>query len=150
MKKDELGISRKFANGTVHENATGMFMIMDRYLGEDNKPWLKFQWLSGTKVNGIEENKEENVNATLHKFKTTRGIKESSRLNSAEAFNPAEMLDRLDNMQNMMIELREMTKAIHEQGQLLQKFGERIEEATSNRKLIESQQDIMSKLVEKM
>jgi len=31
MAKDGLRVSRKFSNGSVHENASGEFMILERY-----------------------------------------------------------------------------------------------------------------------
>ena len=70
--KKGLGVSRKFADGTVHENGTGRFIILNRFEGEDGAPWLEFQWLSGEKEGQAETNKEMNMNASIHKFNTIR------------------------------------------------------------------------------
>jgi hypothetical protein len=54
-----LGVSKKYANGTIHENATGRFMIIDRFAEEDddkNVPILEFQWISGEKEDKVETN----------------------------------------------------------------------------------------------
>jgi hypothetical protein len=67
-----LGKSKKFANGSIHENGTGRFMILNRYEGEDGQPWLEFEWLSGDKEGTLDSNKEMNMNASIHKFITNK------------------------------------------------------------------------------
>lgn len=70
--KRGLGTSRKFADGTQHENGTGKFEIINRYEGEDGKAWLEFQWLTGDRAGQIDRNSEANVNSAIHKFQITR------------------------------------------------------------------------------
>lgn len=65
--------SKKFANGSVHENGTGKFEILDRYL-DNNIIMLKFKWLTGEFEGDTETNKEVNVNASIWKFKKVRGL----------------------------------------------------------------------------
>ncbi|WP_174732070.1 hypothetical protein [Mesobacillus harenae] len=65
--------SSKFNKGAVHENGTGKFEILDRYI-EDNIIMLKYKWLSGDLEGDIETNKEVNVNASIWKFKKVRGL----------------------------------------------------------------------------
>lgn len=69
----QLGKSRKYATGSVHENATGKFQILDRFL-EDGVVMQRFQWLTGEKEGQIEENKEENMNASIYKYEQSRGL----------------------------------------------------------------------------
>lgn len=38
--------SKKFANGTIHENGSGKFEILDRFL-ENNIIMLKYKWING-------------------------------------------------------------------------------------------------------
>lgn len=71
-----LGVSKKYANGTVHETATGRFVVLDRFADEDdekNIPMLEFQWLSGEREGKVETNREMNMAASIHKFQTSRG-----------------------------------------------------------------------------
>lgn len=70
-----LGVSKKYADGTIHENATGQFMVIDRFTeDDDNIPMLEFQWLTGEKEGKTEVNKEANMAASIHKYQTSRGI----------------------------------------------------------------------------
>ncbi|KRE33412.1 hypothetical protein [Paenibacillus sp. Soil724D2] len=71
-----LGVSKKYANGTIHETATGKFMVIDRFADEDddsNTAMLEFQWISGEKEGKTEINRESNMAANIHKFQTSRG-----------------------------------------------------------------------------
>lgn len=71
-----LGISKKYAKGTVHETATGRFTILDRYADEDDDksiPMLEYQWISGEKDGQVETNREMNIAASIHKFLASRG-----------------------------------------------------------------------------
>jgi hypothetical protein len=70
----QLGKSRKYANGSIHENATGKFQVLDRYLSDEGIVMLKLQWLSGDKEGEIEDNKEENMNASIYKYEQSRGL----------------------------------------------------------------------------
>ncbi|WP_108669080.1 hypothetical protein [Peribacillus acanthi] len=65
--------SKKFANGTIHENGSGRFKVLDRYL-ENNIIMIKYQWLTGENEGKVEVNKEVNVNASIWKFKKVRGL----------------------------------------------------------------------------
>jgi hypothetical protein len=62
-----LGESRKYANGTIHENASGKFMIKDRFMDDDGVIMLEIEWLSGDKVGQIETNKEVNISSNNRK-----------------------------------------------------------------------------------
>lgn len=70
--------SRKFANGTVHENGSGQFEIVDRFL-EDGTIMLKYKWLNGEFEGQVDTNKEVNVNASIWKFQKVRGMTPSDR-----------------------------------------------------------------------
>lgn len=72
MSKKQEGIkpSRKYANGTIHENASGRFTVLDRFLGKDGIIYMKIQWLSTGK---IETNKEVNISASIWKFDKAHG-----------------------------------------------------------------------------
>lgn len=73
MAETKLGKSKKFANGTIHENASGQFLILDRFL-KNNVITLRFEWLTGEKAGTIEENKETNMNASIYKYQVSRGL----------------------------------------------------------------------------
>lgn len=71
-----LGVSKKYANGTIHETATGQFVVLDRFADEDDEqaiPMLEFKWISGEKEGKTETNREMNMAANIHKFQTSRG-----------------------------------------------------------------------------
>lgn len=75
MIKGELGKTRKYFNGSTHEVASGKFKIVDRYLNyTTGKVYLKYEWISGDRKGIVESNKEENINASLYKFRQSRGI----------------------------------------------------------------------------
>jgi uncharacterized coiled-coil protein SlyX len=97
----KLGKSRKYYTGATHENASGKFQILDRYLGDDEKPWLKFQWLSGDKEGEIEENKEENINASLYKFRVSRGMQVVGDGYTESGDPPVTLKDIHDKVENI-------------------------------------------------
>jgi predicted RNase H-like nuclease (RuvC/YqgF family) len=70
--------SKKFANGSIHENGTGKFEILDRYL-DNNVIMLKYKWLTGEFEGQEETNKEVNINASIWKFQKVRGLTPSER-----------------------------------------------------------------------
>lgn len=70
----QLGKSKKYANGSVHENASGTFQIIDRYLSSEGIVMLKVEWLTGEKAGQQEENREENINASIYKYEQSRGL----------------------------------------------------------------------------
>ncbi|SEN18709.1 hypothetical protein [Paenibacillus sp. OV219] len=72
-----LGVSKKYTKGSVHETATGRFVVLDRFAEEDdekNTPMLELQWLSGDKEGKTEVNREMNMAASIHKFQSSRGL----------------------------------------------------------------------------
>jgi hypothetical protein len=83
--------SKKYALGSIHENGTGRFQILDRFL-EDNVIMLKYEWLTGEFAGKVDSNKESNVNASIWKFKNVRGLLPSQQ---QEATVVEEKLDEI-------------------------------------------------------
>lgn len=122
--------SKKFANGTVHENGTGKFEILDRFL-EDNIIMLKFKWLNGEFEGQVETNKEVNVNASIWKFKKVRGLvgkDKDEEVSNNEAFE----------------EIKELLEEANEHREEVYRHME-----TQNNKAME-QQDTMIKMLNTM
>jgi hypothetical protein len=79
-----LGESKKYSTGSIHENASGQFMIKDRYMDDNDVITLEIEWLSGDKTGEIESNKEVNISASIHKFQVSR----SGRYPHLPSMNP--------------------------------------------------------------
>lgn len=96
-----LGHSKKFSEGTIHENGSGKFQILDRYI-ENNIIILKYQWLSGETEGQIDINKEANINASIWKFQKHRGLltKESDQPITTDMSNIEARLDMLMEILN--------------------------------------------------
>ena len=137
MEKGVLGKTRKFKNGSVHETASGKLMIVDRYLSEDGKVWLRYQWLSGENEGKTEENKEENINASLYKFKISRGFKELIEIESSDTITPKDNFDKLNDMDEKI-------------DWIVNVYKEKTERINSLETLIKDQYVILEKVLEKL
>lgn len=140
--REGLGISRKFADGTVHENASGQFRILDRYLEDlDGKQeiMLQFEWITGDNKGQIEVNKEKNINASIHKFKVSRGL--PARTNFGVDTNEVmekldEVLDAAEHMQENQLTKHHFDKIIElieERHLTTEEFTETVTRLLSNR-----------------
>jgi hypothetical protein len=142
-KNDRINPSRKYANGTEHETASGKFIVLDRYLKHDFI-MLKIQWLeSGL----IEEKKEVNISASIYKFQKNKEFKQST-LNSIEVISLQDIKESFTRLFDI-IDLRtqllnEAIKKINENKLALKKQQETIE--NQNKRI----NDILDKLIEKM
>lgn len=106
----QIGIkpSKKFANGSVHENGTGKFEILERFL-ENNVVMLKYRWLTGEFEGQEDTNKEVNVNASIWKFQKVRGlVGGDNRINN---LNPS---NRNDMYENLIEKIEEIQAYQHE------------------------------------
>lgn len=139
----QLGIkpSKKYANGSIHENGSGQFKILDRYL-ENNIIMLKFQWLSGENEGKIDVNKELNVNASIWKFKKVRGLVGNSQKNewSHDEFSLQDVMDRLDSTFDQFEKLEEQIHSLQKQ---LKDMNEHIHTLVRN-------YELTNKLIDKM
>jgi hypothetical protein len=157
-----LGASKKFANGTIHENGSGRFMILDRFADEDGStPMLEFQWLSGDKERQTEINKEININSSIHKFQVSRGrptvVAEPQRIEDNLPF-----MDKIDMMATQLkqngqfIEMfcDHMTKMLtmqETQQKTIDTLTESVRQLTErNAELILKQQESLYKLIDKV
>jgi len=155
-KVEGLRISRKYSNGTVHENGTGKLMVLDRYLNDDNEIMLKFQWMSGEKAGEVEENKEVNINASCHKFQVSRGIKPVLEQPKIEPFNEKidEMLEIVRQMDqdrtDLKIQIATLVNVVSSQQQIMAGMSEQITILNAQNSLVTKQQGMMEKLIDKM
>jgi chaperonin cofactor prefoldin len=142
-QEPHLGIkpSKKFANGTIHENGSGQFKILDRYL-ENNIIMLKYQWLSGENEGKTDVNKEINVNASIWKFKKVRGLVGNSQKNegSHDEFSLQDVMDRLDSTFDHFDKLQEQMHSLQKQ---LKDMNEHIHSLVKN-------YELTNKLIDKM
>lgn len=161
MEKGVLGKTRKYIKGSIHENASGQFMILDRYLGNDNKPWLKYQWLSGVNEGKIEENKEENTNASLYKFKVSRGIKDTIEMTAQEVITPNQIFQLVQEIHEIVTsfndERRELVKRINdlegelkEHNTLMDKLLMMSDTTQKTLSLLMERNNFVNKLIDKM
>lgn len=133
--------SKKFANGTVHENASGQFMIMDRYT-KDDVIMLKFQWLTGAKAGKIEDNKESNINASIYKYQVSRGLlddedEQSRNITPAEVYVVAEKcLDILriyqEDRQKVLNDNKRMSEILEQQFKLIDEITQELRQNTEH------------------
>jgi hypothetical protein len=161
MEKGVLGKTRKYKQGTIHENASGKFMIIERFMGEDNRPWLKYQWLSGLNEGKIEENKEENINASLYKFRMSRGLKDPIELKPHEIVTPMdnhekilELIEKMDHIAGIAQERSQKIDQIEylvlQQNAMVEELTNLVKSDLDNRTLLNKQQELTQKLIEKM
>jgi hypothetical protein len=161
MEKGVLGKTRKYKNGSIHENASGKFMILDRYQGEDGKAWLKYQWLNGMSEGKVEENKEENINASLYKFKVSRGIKESIEMDDSEVVTPNQIFQLVednnrilnifeDNRTGLINELKRLEDKVSEQQTQIEKLLLILNQNQKTMDMILTQTTLVNKLVDKL
>jgi hypothetical protein len=198
----QLGKSKKYANGSTHENASGSFQVLDRYLSQEGIVMLKIEWLTGDKAGQVEENREENINASIYKYEQSRGLlgnidpnKEVVKMTDIyeELMENRRMLDVLteemhwrqnankeytkvmkdlttqikdigDTQKILTTQLKtnseaiiELTKVgsfnremIKELGMMIEKNNTLIETVSSNVGLIQGQQKLIDKLIEKI
>lgn len=112
--------SKKYAIGSVHENGTGSFEIIDRYL-QENVIMLKFKWLNGEFTGKEDVNKESNINASIWKYKNVRGLNPSQKTEKNVVFDRIdEVIDKLDSNSDLMEKLFEEMKAQKEMIIMLQ------------------------------
>ncbi|WP_147534569.1 hypothetical protein [Bacillus marasmi] len=165
-KQEGIKPSKKYANGTFHENASGRFQILDRFLGKDGVVYLKIQWVA---TGQIETNKEVNISASIWKYEKATG-----KIKSVETKPPlpevtlSDLLEKIETLEEYLHEAHENGKAYHE---LAKSMHEEIHDLKENLKhknetidrLIEiqrniqeqiavliKQNDLASKLIEKM
>jgi hypothetical protein len=160
MEKGTLGKTRKYKSGSVHENASGKFMILDRYLGDDGRAWLKYQWLNGTKEGQIEDNKEENINASMYKFRVSRGIKDIDDQDS-EVIIPNQIFQLVEE-NNAILEgyaedkefltnqILELQKQIINQNMVIEKILSMAEHFQTQINTLVQRNELVTKLVDKL
>lgn len=150
--REGLGISRKFADGAIHENASGQFKILDRYLDDDGTTvMLKFEWLTGDHEGEIETNKEKNVNASLHKFRVSRSLPVRQGFASEPLYEKLDAVsDSVEFIRDNMVYQEEtanyrkyMMKNIVFKEELLELLTEKMQ---SMQNIIEDQQTTISSL----
>lgn len=142
-----LGVSKKYANGTVHENGTGQFSILNRYEGEDGNAWLEYEWLTGDKVGQVESNKEININASIHKFIVNKRASgelpvlppHEQRVNT----DHVSILDKIDTLMDTVDGFEEFNEGLT--NKILGTAREGVEAALHNRK---SMDELLNKMCE--
>lgn len=130
--RDDLGISRKYQMGAIHELATGKFEITDRFKDKNGNVMLEYKWITGDKTDRVETNKETNLNASLHKYRISRGKPTIQRFDN--------MGERMDYMENRLDEIEDK---IDEVFQLVNKGVDFVEQ---NNKYIVAFDTILEKL----
>lgn len=172
--KEDLRVSRKYATGTIHETATGKFVILDRFKNEEGEITLEFQWLSGEYEGKVDHNKEVNINATIHKFQVSRGITPQTMPNTRQEpfiekindihesvlmYEP--IIEKIDEIletvsqshearETLRVKLDEMTETIRMQQTMIQALTETIDRTLERATLMEKQQSMMEKLIDKL
>ncbi|WP_066303949.1 hypothetical protein [Bacillus sp. FJAT-29814] len=160
MNHPEVGIkpSKKFANGTIHENASGRFQILDRFL-ENNVIMLKYQWLHSGE---IEVNKEVNINASLWKFQKSRGLIDSPEYTPhIDAVTPADNHELLEQLLNLESDASKQRQDIKEQIDLLNEkvlqqstaINHLVELVTRNQQILAEfvkERELVNKLIDKI
>lgn len=158
-----LGTSKKYANGTIHETATGKFMVLDRYAEEDdekNIPMLEYQWISGDKEGKVEQNREMNMAASIHKFATAKGkptiVAEPQRIEHNVPFMEmieatyAKVVSNQNAVDTALDRLDWMMKTMNEQQKTIATLTEQLVKLNDSNALLLKQQATMDKLIEKM
>lgn len=146
--------SKKYALGSIHENGTGRFQILDRFL-EDNVIMLKYEWLTGEFAGKVDTNKESNVNASIWKFKNVRGLLPSQQQESSAIEDKLdEVLNQLEQRERYIIEFhkefqaqREMIVSLQAQLAEMQKIG--LQNQEMMRKVV-SDNTVVMKLLDKI
>lgn len=115
----QLGKSKKYANGSIHENASGTFQILDRYLSPEGVVMLKIEWLTGSNAGQIEDNKEENVNASIYKYEQSRGLLGSIEENK-DVVTLKDIYDLLEDMHRINKIYEEDRRAIVNERKLME------------------------------
>ncbi|WP_075980704.1 hypothetical protein [Bacillus massilinigeriensis] len=130
-KQEGIKPSKKYANGTFHENASGRFQILDRFLGKDGIIYLKIQWVN---TGQIETNKEVNISASIWKYEKARGkIKPVEEKPPLPEVSLSDILERIETLEEYLIETGNDIRDLKEQTAVLIK-----------------QNDLVSKLIDKM
>ncbi|MBS4214911.1 hypothetical protein [Neobacillus rhizophilus] len=150
--------SRKFANGTIHENGSGKFQILDRFL-ENNVIMLKYQWLDSGE---IEVNKEVNINASIWKFQKSHGLIDSPTYTPhIDAFTPAEnheLLEQILNLEQDSISTQQglkehldlLERTILEQSKDISKLMELVTQNQHTLSELVKDRDLLNKLIDKI
>jgi hypothetical protein len=173
--KDGLGTTRKYADGTIHENASGRFVILDRYL-EDDTIMLKFKWLDGDNEGQIDTNKEKNISASIHKFQVSRGrqprigyfaegqdekldtildymnffkenVVTNNELEEYTTYVKEQLLTREEITHYFETRLDALTKVIHEQQVTISVLSEQVDRMIKDSELNTRQQASLDKLI---
>jgi hypothetical protein len=163
-----LGKSRKFFEGAVHENGTGKFVILNRYEGEDGRPWLEFEWQTGAKAGEIEQNSEMNINSSIHKFQINRkaaGEEVVIKQGEATGGSVMERLEEaliwhkqnnqiLNSLAQFVFDYNErqdgLMAVITKQAQVIDSLKQEIDRLVLNSNIMSKQQEMMDKLINKI
>jgi hypothetical protein len=165
-KQEGIKPSKKYANGTFHENASGRFQILDRFLGKDGVIYLKIQWV----VTGqIETNKEVNVSASIWKYEKARG-----KVNPPEEKPPipevtfSDILEKIEtleeylhdahgNREGILDSFKKLQEDVHDLREQVKDKNAKIDRLLEMQKtnqeqitILIKQNDLASKLIEKM
>jgi signal transduction histidine kinase len=148
-KQDGIKPSRKYANGTFHENASGRFQILDRFLGKDGIIYLKIQWVA---TGQIETNKEVNISASIWKYEKASGkVKPAEDKPPLPEVTLSDILEKVETLEEYLHEAHENRKAYQE---LLKSMHEEIKDsAISIGELTETKKgttDFLKKLQEEV
>ncbi|MCQ6277382.1 hypothetical protein JMM81_21170 [Bacillus sp. V3B] len=159
-KETVLGLkpSKKFANGTVHENGTGKFEILDRYL-ENNIIMLKYKWLTGEFEGKEEVNKEVNINSSIWKFKKVRGLTGKQQNEPSTTYaNLDEVMEKLEEIQEFQQEnlseymnyMEDIHNKVIEQSKELMTVFRKIDKVLAQIDDLHKRYELTSKLIDKM
>lgn len=170
--KAGLGVSKKFTVGSIHESASGTFNILERYAGDEGQAWLKIEWLSGGKAGQIEDNKEVNVNASIHKFQVSRGRSGETGMTHRQGMPFLDRLDKLIELSEHNIEVsasnsevlqssiqwRESVDErmllfktiIDRQQDTINTLARQMNHLIEHNNLLQKQQDALNKLIDKL
>ncbi|MFF2878368.1 hypothetical protein ACFVR2_18815 [Gottfriedia sp. NPDC057991] len=150
--KDGIGKSKKYANNSIHENASGTFIILDRYKKDDDI-MLKFEWLSGENTGQVDENKEVNINSSIHKFQVSRGNVTIQDTPKAEPIfdKIGQILDVVKGIPDDRMKLETLLTLLDKQQNTLEALAEQVARLQQDRDaLFVKQQQLIEKLIDKI
>lgn len=151
--------SKKYANGTIHENASGRFQILDRFLGKDGIIYMKIQWLS---TGQLETNKEVNISASIWKFEKAHGkLKPVEEKEPLPAITPADTYEKLCELEEFLKQEHEDRKTYQEhflellnnfqkQDIIIKEMLTKLDRAFTEIHELNKKHDLASKLVDKI
>jgi len=124
---------------------------------------LKFEWISGDKSGNIDENKEVNINASIHKFQLSRGmvIPEDKPKTEPLSFkldhllklftdshvNNEELKESLEEFRGTVEEINEK---MERQETVIETLSKQISRHQELHEIIAHQQKLMEKLIDKL